>query len=115
MQPIYRLLESLGMLTTKTVWPVRCEEGSETFSALLYITGSGGGLLPPTKPIDSFAKDRSRVIAPKDLGTISLAEPANERSHSGQPRVSRSGRETGESRGVQHRSEKMIDIAPFPP
>lgn len=32
-QPIYRLLESLGMLTTKTVWPVRCEEGSETFGA----------------------------------------------------------------------------------
>lgn len=31
-QPIYRLLESLGMRTTKTVWPVRCEEGSRTFS-----------------------------------------------------------------------------------
>jgi hypothetical protein len=32
-RPIYRLLESLGMLTTKTVWPVRCEEGSATFAA----------------------------------------------------------------------------------
>src|SRR5919198_2871791 len=31
-RPIYRLLESLGMRTTKTVWPVRCEEGSEDFS-----------------------------------------------------------------------------------
>jgi hypothetical protein len=32
-QPIYRLLESLGMRTTKTVWSVRCEEGSEVFGA----------------------------------------------------------------------------------
>jgi hypothetical protein len=32
-QPIYRLLESLGMLVTKTVWTVRCEEGSEVFGA----------------------------------------------------------------------------------
>lgn len=32
-EPIYRLLESLGMRTTKTVWPVRCEEGSANFSA----------------------------------------------------------------------------------
>lgn len=32
-RPIYRLLESLGMRTTKTVWPVRCEEGSEMFGA----------------------------------------------------------------------------------
>jgi len=32
-QPIYRLLESLGMRTTKTVWTVRCEEGSEVFGA----------------------------------------------------------------------------------
>lgn len=31
-RPIYRLLESLGMRTTKTVWPVRCEEGSRDFS-----------------------------------------------------------------------------------
>ena len=31
-QPVYRLLESLGMRTTKTVWAVRCEEGSENFS-----------------------------------------------------------------------------------
>jgi hypothetical protein len=31
-QPIYRLLESLGMRTTKTVWPVPCEEGSRNFS-----------------------------------------------------------------------------------
>jgi len=31
-QPIYRLLESLGMRTTKTVWPLRCEEGSRNFS-----------------------------------------------------------------------------------
>jgi hypothetical protein len=30
-QPIYRLLESLGMRTTKTVWAVRCEEGSRNF------------------------------------------------------------------------------------
>ncbi|HEV8263337.1 MAG TPA: hypothetical protein VGQ06_00185 [Gemmatimonadales bacterium] len=29
--PIYRLLESLGMRTTKTAWPVRCEEGSRNF------------------------------------------------------------------------------------
>jgi hypothetical protein len=32
-QPIYRLLESLGMRVTKTVWTVRCEEGSEVFGA----------------------------------------------------------------------------------
>jgi hypothetical protein len=32
-RPIYRLLESLGMRTTKTVWPVRCEEGSANFAA----------------------------------------------------------------------------------
>jgi hypothetical protein len=31
-RPIYRLLESLGMRTTKTVWPVRCDEGSRNFS-----------------------------------------------------------------------------------
>jgi hypothetical protein len=31
-RPVYRLLESLGMRTTKTVWPVRCEEGSRAFS-----------------------------------------------------------------------------------
>ncbi len=31
-RPIYRLLESLAMRTTKTVWPVRCEEGSRNFS-----------------------------------------------------------------------------------
>lgn len=30
-QPVYRLLESLGMRTTKTVWPVRCDEGSRNF------------------------------------------------------------------------------------
>jgi len=30
-RPIYRLLESLGLRTTKTVWPVRCPEGSEDF------------------------------------------------------------------------------------
>ena len=30
--PIYRLLESLGMRTTKTVWPVGCPEGSPNFS-----------------------------------------------------------------------------------
>ena len=30
--PIYRLFESLGMRTTKTVWPFRCEEGSRDFS-----------------------------------------------------------------------------------
>lgn len=31
-QPVYRMLESLGMRTTKTVWPLRCEEGSRNFS-----------------------------------------------------------------------------------
>ena len=31
-QPMYGLLESLGMRTTKTVWPVGCEEGSRDFS-----------------------------------------------------------------------------------
>jgi hypothetical protein len=31
-KPIYRLLESLGMRTTKTVWPVGCPEGSKNFS-----------------------------------------------------------------------------------
>jgi len=31
-RPVYRLLESLGMRTTKTVWAVGCEEGSENFS-----------------------------------------------------------------------------------
>lgn len=31
-QPIYRLLESLGLFTTKTVWPVACPEGSRFFS-----------------------------------------------------------------------------------
>lgn len=30
--PVYRLLESLGMRTTKTVWPVACPEGSRFFS-----------------------------------------------------------------------------------
>lgn len=29
--PVYRLLESLGMRATKTVWPHRCEEGSANF------------------------------------------------------------------------------------
>src|SRR2546427_5781105 len=31
-RPIYRLLDSLGMRTTKTVWPMPCEEGSRDFS-----------------------------------------------------------------------------------
>ena len=31
-RPVYRALESLGMRTTKTVWPVRCHEGSKNFS-----------------------------------------------------------------------------------
>lgn len=31
-RPIYRLLERLGMRTTKTVWPVGCPEGSRNFS-----------------------------------------------------------------------------------
>lgn len=30
-KPLYRLLEDLGMRTTKTVWPVGCPEGSEHF------------------------------------------------------------------------------------
>src|SRR5262245_11606316 len=32
--PIYRLLADLGMRTTKTVWPVACPEGSNTYSSL---------------------------------------------------------------------------------
>ena len=32
-RPIYRLLEELGMRTTKTVWPVACPEGSRAFSS----------------------------------------------------------------------------------
>jgi len=32
-KPMYRLLESLGMRTTKTVWPVACPEGSRDFSS----------------------------------------------------------------------------------
>lgn len=31
-KPIYRLLEELGMHTTKTVWPMSCPEGSKNFS-----------------------------------------------------------------------------------
>lgn len=31
--PIYRLLEDLGLRTTKTVWPVGCPEGSPDFSS----------------------------------------------------------------------------------
>ena len=31
-RPVYRLLESLGMRTTKTVWAVPCEEGSDNFA-----------------------------------------------------------------------------------
>jgi hypothetical protein len=30
-RPIYELLERLGMRTTKTVWPLRCREGSRNF------------------------------------------------------------------------------------
>lgn len=30
-RPVYRLLEELGMRTTKTVWPVGCPEGSPNF------------------------------------------------------------------------------------
>jgi hypothetical protein len=30
-QPVYALLEKLGMRTTKTVWPLRCREGSRNF------------------------------------------------------------------------------------
>ena len=30
-RPIYRLLEALGMRTTKTVWPMGCPEGSRLF------------------------------------------------------------------------------------
>jgi hypothetical protein len=32
-KPIYRLLEALGMRTTKTVWPVACPEGSPVFGS----------------------------------------------------------------------------------
>ena len=31
--PVYRLLEDLGMRTTKTVWPLSCPEGSPNFSS----------------------------------------------------------------------------------
>jgi hypothetical protein len=31
-QPIYQLLDELGMRTTKTVWPVGCPEGSPNYS-----------------------------------------------------------------------------------
>lgn len=31
--PVYRLLEELGMRTTKTVWPLACPEGSRNFSS----------------------------------------------------------------------------------
>lgn len=31
--PVYRLLEELGLRTTKTVWPVGCPEGSRNFSS----------------------------------------------------------------------------------
>ena len=41
--PIYRLLESLGMRTTKTVWPVRCEEGSANFEAAATMDDPGYG------------------------------------------------------------------------
>ena len=32
-QPIYRLLEHLGMRTTKTVWPLPCPEGSRNYDS----------------------------------------------------------------------------------
>ena len=32
LSPVYRLLEQLGMRTTKTVWPVACPEGSRDFA-----------------------------------------------------------------------------------
>jgi hypothetical protein len=32
-RPVYRLLEEIGMRTTKTVWPVGCPEGSRDFSS----------------------------------------------------------------------------------
>lgn len=32
-KPVYDLLHSLGLRTTKTVWPLRCPEGSKNFSA----------------------------------------------------------------------------------
>lgn len=32
-RPVYRLLEELGMRTTKTVWPLACPEGSRNFSS----------------------------------------------------------------------------------
>ncbi len=31
-EPIYRLLESLGMRTTKTVWALRCDDGNSDFA-----------------------------------------------------------------------------------
>jgi hypothetical protein len=32
-EPVYRLLERLGMRATKTAWPMRCPEGSRDFSS----------------------------------------------------------------------------------
>lgn len=32
-RPVYRLLDALGMRTTKTVWPLACPEGSRDFAA----------------------------------------------------------------------------------
>lgn len=32
-EPVYRLLDRLGMRTTKTVWPLACPEGSRNFSS----------------------------------------------------------------------------------
>ena len=39
--PIYRLLEQLGMRTTKTVWPMRCPEGSRDFASSETLEDSG--------------------------------------------------------------------------
>ncbi len=33
LEPVYRLLEELGLRATKTVWPVNCPEGSRNFSS----------------------------------------------------------------------------------
>jgi len=72
-------------------------------------------MLSPAKPVQSFSKDGAGIIAPKDFGAIVLAEPTNKPSQRVQSRVSPRVGETGEFRGVQHGSEEMIYIAPFPP
>ncbi len=39
--PVYRLLEELGLRTTKTVWPVPCPEGSPNFAGAATLEDAG--------------------------------------------------------------------------